>query len=196
MANIHPTRIPGRWKEGYALDYHTISSEFVGHDEYGHPRFETRRSELGELLYRLKYSSDTSVIDEIGAVAVGFLQNWKPGAEIIVPVPSSRPRHVQPVAIVAAFIAKKLGLPIKPEAVVRTRDIQQLKDIFGYDARVKLLEGVHEVSSAAVEGRKILLFDDLFRSSATMNSITEKLYTEGRAGDVFVLTLTRTRSRS
>ena len=45
MALTHPTGIPGRWREGFALDYHTIKSDFIGHDEYGHPRFETVRTE-------------------------------------------------------------------------------------------------------------------------------------------------------
>ena len=39
------------------------------------------------------------------------------------------------------------------------------------------------------------MFDDLFRSGATMNSITVTLYEQGHASDVFALTLTRTRSK-
>lgn len=38
-------------------------------------------------------------------------------------------------------------------------------------------------------------FDDLFRSGATMNSITVALHEQGHASDVFALTLTRTRSK-
>lgn len=40
----------------------------------------------------------------------------------------------------------------------------------------------------------MLLFDDLFRSGATMNSITAALYDDGKVADVFALTVTRTRS--
>lgn len=43
---------------------------------------------------------------------------------------------------------------------------------------------------------KILLFDDLYRSGATMNAITEVLYDEGYADDIYALTITRTRSRT
>ena len=52
MAKFNPRRIYGRWHEGFALDLHTLGSTFMGHDEFGHPRFETQRSEIGELLYR------------------------------------------------------------------------------------------------------------------------------------------------
>jgi len=58
MLAIHPIRIPGRWRDGYALDVHTVASTYLGDDEYGHARFETSRSAAGELLYRLKYQGD------------------------------------------------------------------------------------------------------------------------------------------
>jgi hypothetical protein len=48
-----PRRINGAWREGFALDLHTLSSEYVGDDEFGHPRFDTIRTEIGELLYQL-----------------------------------------------------------------------------------------------------------------------------------------------
>jgi len=38
------------------------------------------------------------------------------------------------------------------------------------------------------------LFDDLYRSGATMDAITTALYEQGKAADVFALTITRTRS--
>ncbi len=55
MAAINPQRITGRWLNGIALDVHTISSTHVGMNDQGHDIFETVRSDLGELLVRLKY---------------------------------------------------------------------------------------------------------------------------------------------
>jgi hypothetical protein len=68
---------------------------------------------------------------------------------------------------------------------------------FKLSSRVQLevLSDSHKVDRARVEGRRILVFDDLFRSGTTMNSITAALYDDGRAADVFVLTITRTRSK-
>lgn len=56
MVNINPKKLAGRWRAGYALDHHTTSSVYLGDDELGHPAFDTKRSEIGELLYQLKYS--------------------------------------------------------------------------------------------------------------------------------------------
>ena len=30
---IHPQRLPGRWRDGYALDVHTVSSTYLGDDQ-------------------------------------------------------------------------------------------------------------------------------------------------------------------
>jgi predicted amidophosphoribosyltransferase len=50
------------------------------------------------------------------------------------------------------------------------------------------------VDVAHTEGKKVLLVDDLYRSGATLNAITDLLLTEGKAASVSVLTITRTRS--
>jgi len=75
MVEIHPKRIRGDWAEGFVLDDHTLRSEFIGHDEYGHPQFDTIRSETGELLYKLKYKKDKSVIGDIISTASEFIES-------------------------------------------------------------------------------------------------------------------------
>ena len=190
-----PVRIAGRWREGYALDLHTVSSTYLGDDEYGHSRFETKRSPAGDLLYRLKYQTDKSAVPELADALASFVRSWQPGVEIVVPVPPSRNRAVQPVLMVGETLARELQLDFCPACVRRTRDVPQLKDVFEYDERWRLLTGLYEVDRARVASQRILLFDDLFRSGATMNSITAALYDQGGAADVFALTITRTRSK-
>jgi len=193
MAEFQPRRIMGAWRSGYALDLHTLSSEYVGDDEFGRPRFETRRSELGELLYRLKYGKDQSVVAEIADAAARFLTQRKPPVDVLVPIPASNPRPVQPVRLLAAAISERIGIPLA-ECVTRKKDVPQLKDVLDLDARTELLEGAHLIDAAATSGKRILLFDDLYRSGATMNAITRELYDSGKAAEVFALTITRTRS--
>src|SRR5713101_3904621 len=99
MAAFNPRQIIGKWREGYALDVHTISSIPIGHNEFGHMQFETTRSEVGELLSRLKNRGDRKVVDELAATAEAFLRQWNPGIDTIVPVPASNVRAVQPVIL-------------------------------------------------------------------------------------------------
>jgi competence protein ComFC len=172
-----------------------VSSTFVGHDEYGHPRFDTERTEIGELLYRLKNRSDEGVVGEIADTAVRFLESWNPGADIIVPVPPSRNRAKQPVFVLADALSSRLEIPVKWDAVERTREVPELKNVYELKERLRLLAGAHTGKARVVSGKKALLFDDLFRSGATMNAVTEALYDAG-AKDVFAFTITRTRSKS
>jgi len=61
---------------------------------------------------------------------------------------------------------------------------------------MEALEGAFSVDPARAEGKEILLFDDLYRSGATVSTITNLLKKEGKAKAVWLLTLTRTRSKS
>jgi competence protein ComFC len=193
MANYAPRRILGKWRDGFALDIHTLSSIPIGYNEYGHMQLDTTRSELGDLLYRLKFKSDDTVVPEIADAAASFVKEWKPDVEIIVPVPPSTPRVLQPVSVLGNALSRRLSLPLV-DCVQKTRDAFQLKNVYDLDERLHLLEGLHAVDASASSGRRILLFDDLYRSGATMNSITNLLYDQGEASDVFALTITRTRS--
>ena len=166
-------------------------------DEYGHSLFDTQRSELGELLYRLKYRSDASALDEIVTVAARFFRSWNPGATLIVPVPPSRSsRPQQPVSMLATALGVELNLAVGHDAVLRNRELPEIKNVYAYHDRLRALEGAHTIAVSTVRGQRVLLLDDLYRSGATMNAITAALYDQGGAVDVYALAITRTRSRS
>jgi hypothetical protein len=57
VTKINPQRIYGNFVWGVALDVHTLSRTYLGLNESGHEVYDTARSEVGELLYRLKYPS-------------------------------------------------------------------------------------------------------------------------------------------
>ncbi len=52
-----------------------------------------------------------------------------------------------------------------------------------------------DVAKREIEGRNILLFDELYQSGATLNAITQALKNKGKAKEVYALTLTITRRR-
>ncbi|MDE0262504.1 MAG: phosphoribosyltransferase family protein [Bryobacterales bacterium] len=191
---MNPTRIFGNWKSGYALDIHTISSTYLGINEFGHDVFDNKRSYLGELLYRLKYQEDRSAASGIVEAAVAFLQRYRNKFDVMVPVPASGRRRLQPVLMLANGIGKALDLPVA-NCVSANRPATQLKGVMDPERRNELLEDLYRVERAQTQGKSVLLFDDLYRSGATMNAVTELLVAEGRAEAVRVLTITKTRSR-
>ena len=176
-----------------ALDVHTVSSTYKGLNEFGHDSFENTYSEMGELLHRLKYKHDQSVVSEIVAAVVEFLKKYPKAVEVIVPVPPSEKRAKQPVMILAEGISQSTGLPLV-DCVRPTRETTGLKGVTDPSKRRELVDGLYAVDGKKTVGKNILLFDDLFRSGTTLNAITDLLMTDGKASSVRVLTLTRTRS--
>jgi competence protein ComFC len=193
IVKINPIAIAGHWKSGVALDLHTISSTPIGYNDFGYMQFETVRSEIAELLFLLKNRADRSAAGPIIETAADFLGRHRDKFDLIVPVPPSQQRSVQPVVIMAEGIGQALGVPVL-SCVTTTRSTGQLKNITDPDERKEHLEGLYAVDAAQTIGRKILLFDDLFRSGATLNAMTDILLDVGKAQVVRALTITKTRS--
>jgi competence protein ComFC len=198
MVSIKPQKITGAWDEGFALDIHTVSSTPIGYD--GHTVFDTKRSALGELLYRLKYQADKSVLDDILDTVVEFLlEKWKVvgSLDLIVPMPpSDAKRRNQPVLDLARGLGSRTGVPVSEDALAKVKETPQLKNVYGYQERARLLNEAFEARNSLVQGKTVLLLDDLYRSGATLNAASQALRQRGKAKTIYVLALTRTRSKT
>ena len=58
-------RLHGNWEFGAAYDEHTTESVHIGTHENGTAKFQTKRTEMGELVYALKYRKDNSALPNI-----------------------------------------------------------------------------------------------------------------------------------
>ena len=189
--NISPMWVQGCW----VLDYHTISSVLHGTDEYGNPQFNTQRTEIGELLYILKFrpheANDKMVTDMADTIA-NFIKKRPSHIDIIVPVPHSeaRPR----LHDLIECLSEQLDVPVSFDSIIRTRAVPAIKNIQDYDERVCLLQDAHRIDPTKIAGKRLLLFDDVYRSGATMSSVARALYLEGSAKSVYRFAITRTRS--
>lgn len=94
--------------------------------------------------------------------------------------------------VLANGIGARLNLPVA-SCIRATRQTTELKRITDPVQRKELLDGHYAVDSTQTKGKRVLLFDDLFRSGATLNAITEVLLQQGQAASVDVLAITRTR---
>ena len=79
--------------------------------------------------------------------------------------------------------------------MVKVKKTKFLKDIENTESRKTQLKGAFKVRDNRFAGKYILLFDDLFRSGETLNEITNVLVKEGKVSRVFVLTITKTRTK-
>jgi len=191
---IHPKEIKGSWDFGYVLDVYTISSTMIGYNEFGHPEFDTQRSPLGELVYRLKYKGDKNAIPAIVAAAASFLRSRNIQTDVIIPIPPSKSqRPFQPVIEIASALSKELNIALDTTSLNKTKATPQMKDIGDFSERVTALESAFRVGKN-LDGKTILLIDDLFQSGATMNVAARALKQQGKVKAVYAIALTRTRS--
>ena len=192
LIEINPVKITGAWDDGYCLDRHTISSTMIGYNEFGHPEFDTQRSALGELIYRLKYKGDVGSIPFIVETAAHFIRGWGISLDQIIPMPPSKQRTMQPVFEIASALASTLGIAVDTKSVSKTTSTLQMKDIGDYSARMVALESTIQVEGD-LDGKRVLLMDDLFQSGASMNVVARAIKDIGRARPVYAIALTRTR---
>jgi predicted amidophosphoribosyltransferase len=137
----------------------------------------------------LKYRNDQSRAEPLAEAAAEFLARlWT--LDAIVPVPPSNTRKSQPVMTVADGIARRLGVPLCAGCLTKVKQTPQLKDITDYDKRMEVLSGAFSADPNLTRGRRLLLFDDLYGSGATVGHIAEVLKRDGLADSVFLLTLT------
>jgi len=164
----------------------------IGYNEFGHAEFDTVRSPLGELVFRLKYREDRSVIPWIVEAIIGFMKASNINPDVIVPMPPSNlQRRFQPVIEVGIDLAKTLGIAFNATSLKKPKSTPQMKDLGDFSARVAVLEAAF-LSDREMEGKCVLLLDDLFQSGATMNVAAPK--NQGLVNSVYALALTRTRN--
>lgn len=186
--------IHGRWRKGYAFDLHTLASTYLGPDEFGHDRFESKRSEMGELVYRLKYQNDRTAIPQIIRLLDGIGGIEKFAA--IVPVPSSNgARPFQPVDEIALALGESRNVPVLA-GFLRKSGALELKNVGDPEERRSLLAGSISVAGRqTLEGKHVLLVDDLYRSGATLDACCSVLLDDAKVASVCALTMTMTRSK-
>ncbi len=189
-------QIYGNWTKGFSLDLHTESSEYLGVDASGHDRFNTKRTKVGELLYKLKYQSDKTVIPDIINSIKSSIKNINK-MDVIVPAPpSNKSRYYQPVYEIGKSLSQDTGVPFIKNALSK-KSFTELKNITDANERERILkESISLKSGIDFSDKKVLVIDDLYRSGATLKAVTSVIFENGNAKDVFVLTLTKTRSKT
>lgn len=159
----HPEHIEGPWIEGFVLDRHVLSSVPIGYLGE-HMQFDTKRSDLGELVYRLKYKGSSP--DVIVETAASFArERWPNMIECVIPPPPSLHRTRQPAVVIAQGIAAQLGVPAYAAAVVKATATEQMKNVPLHE-RAPLLSAAIQSGTDPIVGARVLLVDDLWETGS------------------------------
>jgi len=188
--------LSGNWKKGWALDLHTLHSVKLPNGS-----FDTKRTKVGEYLYQLKYCKNKSYGNKIISIAEEFtespdFQTSIYDISVIIPVPpSDTGRAFQPVYELTEELSKKITIPADYDYLKKLKPTSQIKSVENIDDRRNILKDSFDVTDERYKDKNLLLFDDLYRSGVTLEEITNVLKQKGKVKDVYVLTITKTRTK-
>ena len=184
----------GNWAQGFAYDLHTLKSEYMGRNEHGHDSFNTTRTEMGELVYSLKYCNDISAISKI--VNLINKATRLDCIDIIIPIPpSNKNRRIQPVQAIANALGESNSIAVSADILHKKQGGKEIKSISSHSERQASLKETMSIKHYHNrQGKVVLLIDDLYCSGSTLSYATELLIEAG-ASQVNVLTMTKTRSK-
>ena len=188
-------KLVGSWEEGYALHKHTVSSVHTGTNAYGHPTFDTTRSEPGEALYQLKYRGDWSMVQPLAAQVSETLIPLLGKVDLIVPMPASTARTRQPVHELARALGRLINAPVFDELIKKASPpagTPSLKNLHSRSEKKEALAGLFTLNECiSNEGHwNALLLDDLYDTGATMDAVCEVLRTYGKINRIYAAVIT------
>lgn len=183
--------IQGDWDAGYVLDWHTTKSYFLGHNEFRH----YKRTEVGEAVFQLKYRNDLTKIEVLAETLVAKLKQAFQSVSLVIPMPPSKYRPVQPVLELSKKISEKLCIPVFDNILLKNRSTPQMKDIGNKEERRNVLMGCFYINDAIRNNGcwDALIVDDLYSSGASLSAASRTLKTYSKINKVFAAALSRTK---
>ncbi|MBN9455368.1 MAG: ComF family protein [Bosea sp.] len=149
-----------------------------------------------ELVHKLKYGDRTELALTLGRMMLQAGRDLVADADLAVPVPLHRTRlwsrRFNQAALLAAIVAEKSGLPLRPNLLVRAKRTRRQVGLSRVQ-RADNLQGAFRVPEEArpqLEGRHVLLVDDVLTTGATANAAARALL-RGGARQVDLLSFAR-----
>lgn len=184
--------IRGPWDAGWVLDKHSVSSVCTGYDDWGHPQFDTTRTDVGEATFQLKYRSDWTQVQPLARAIAQYIYPKLPDVGFIVPMPASKYRPRQPVTEVANELGRLVGKPVYTDLLLKAANGQSLKNLNTKDEKIEAIGNsfsVHDVIAGQVK-LNVLIVDDLFHTGASMEAACKILRTHPKVHRIYVAALT------
>jgi len=183
-----PQRLRGDWSRGYALDEHTVSSA-----PDGAGGFITTRTDLGQLVYDLKYGQKKVNAKKLARVLAEWSRRKFDLGKIdgLLGIPPSAARKFQPVAAIVKKMSEILSLPDLSSKLRKMKATKSLKNVLDPIERANELAGAFSFDGDP-KIKNVLLIDDLYRSGTTAGEVARALK-KGGISKVYLVTATKTR---
>ncbi|MBI4198792.1 MAG: ComF family protein [Chloroflexi bacterium] len=149
---------------------------------------------LRNIVHALKYQGLRALAQPMGHLMASYYLQEELSAEVVVPVPlhprKERERGYNQSALLARAIGNSLGLPVEAQALRRVRNTpSQARSISSEERRVNV-DKAFAAEATLVEGKCILLIDDVCTTGSTLEACAIALRDAG-ASTIWGLTLAR-----
>jgi len=147
-----------------------------------------------EAVHALKYNHLSTLARPMAEVMAGYLEAEALPVDLVVPVPlfgrRQRLRGYNQSALLAREVARLAGLPLGERGLTRRRDTPPQARSVDAEARRRNVAGAFAADKRRVEGRRVLLIDDVMTTGATLDACAQALRQAG-AASVWALTFAR-----
>ncbi|HCZ9101918.1 TPA: ComF family protein [Klebsiella michiganensis] len=190
--DVNLKQIDGNWQLGFAMDKHSIRSIPIGEDEWGHMRFETERTEVGEALFQLKYRNDWSQVTPLAQCLADNAYPHFDNIGFIVPMPASNPRDRQPVTEIAQELARLVDKPCFDDLLRKAPGGASLKNLSSKAEKIEAIGDSFSVQDIISNQGcwNVLVIDDLYHTGASMEAACAVLNGYAKVRNIYVAALT------
>ena len=147
-----------------------------------------------EAVHALKYNHLSALARPMGELMAAYLKTEELPVDLVVPVPlfgrRQRLRGYNQSALLARELARLDGLPLAERGLSRRRDTPPQARSVDAEARRRNVAGAFAADGRRVEGRRVLLIDDVMTTGATLDACAQALR-QGGAASVWALTFAR-----
>lgn len=143
-------------------------------------------SPVTDAIWRFKLRDEPGLATQLGRCLAKRYKDCLSGSyDLIVPVPVSRrtqrSRGYNQSALLAGVLSEAAGLPCNEKVLVKIRETRRQMELGREERRTNIL-GAYEVRQPqAVQGKRILLVDDVLTTGATLNECAKTLLEAGAA---------------
>jgi len=156
---------------------------------WNHPLYDKARAAVmfdtvsRRLVHQLKYHDVPGTARLMARLMANAARDLTDGADCLVPVPLHRTRlaarRFNQAALLADHLSPLLGLPVERHAVRRIRRTAHQVGLNRQERASNLHDAFCVKDVAAVEGRRIVLVDDVLTSGATADALAWTLRSAG-----------------
>lgn len=148
---------------------------------------------LKTAFHRLKYKGDIGLGESLSRPLVRYYRTLDWRVDFVTPIPTSPKRASQrgynQAALIALPFALAVNIPYRPGALVRVKETASQVGLTAIE-RVENLKGAFQAPPGAVDGKSVLVIDDVTTTGATLDDASRALI-EGGADRVYCLTVAR-----